>query len=158
RKPAMAALTAPAGSYRVRVAVSDTAGRGGTTDEDFRADLVRADPVRMSTMILGTPASGAFSPRLHFSTESAAVGYLEIDGAAKTATVDVGYELKEGADAAPMASAAGTVQANAAGDLRVAYGGMTIDALKPGDYLLIANVTVDGKSVGRAVRTLRKVK
>ena len=158
RKPVMAAVTAPAGSYRIRVAVSDTAGRGGTTDEEFRAEMVRADPVKLSTMILGTPASGAFSPRLQFSRESAAVGYLEIYGAPKAAAVDVTYELKARADAPAMASAAGTVQASATGDLRIAYGGMTIDALQPGDYLLIANVAIDGKSVGRAVRTLRKVK
>jgi hypothetical protein len=37
---------------------------------------------------------------------------------------------------------------------RVAYGGFAIDKLPPGDVVMRAIVTVDGKLVGRAVRTL----
>jgi hypothetical protein len=40
--------------------------------------------------------------------------------------------------------------------MRVAFGGFSIATLAPGDYLMRAVVSLDGKPVGRVVRTLRK--
>jgi hypothetical protein len=45
-----------------------------------------------------------------------------------------------------------------ADDQRIAFGGFSIDSLAPGDYLMRAVVSLDGKPVGRVVRTLRKSK
>jgi len=56
----------------------------------------------------------------------------------------------------PIASVPATITASKSGDLRVAYGGFTISALQPGDYLVRVNVTLDGKPVGQITRTLRK--
>jgi hypothetical protein len=36
------------------------------------------------------------------------------------------------------------------------YGGSSIETLPPGDYLMRAVVSLDGKPVGPVVRTLRK--
>jgi hypothetical protein len=41
-------------------------------------------------------------------------------------------------------------------DMRVAFGGFSIANLEPGDYLMRAVVSLDGKPVGKVVRTLRK--
>ena len=40
--------------------------------------------------------------------------------------------------------------------MRRAFGGFNIASLAPGDYLMRAVVSLDGKPVGKVVRTLRK--
>ena len=40
--------------------------------------------------------------------------------------------------------------------MRIAFGGFSIATLEPGDYQMRAVVSLDGKPVGRVVRTLRK--
>jgi hypothetical protein len=40
--------------------------------------------------------------------------------------------------------------------MRVAFGGFSVAALPPGEYLMRAVVSLDGKPVGKVVRTLRK--
>jgi hypothetical protein len=40
----------------------------------------------------------------------------------------------------------------------MAIGGFGIDNLPPGDYLMRATVSLNGKPVGRVTRTMRKAK
>ena len=156
KRPVVAALVRPAGVYRVRVASVDKSGRAGTVDDSVRAEISRADPVRLSGLVLGTADAGAFGWKLQFGAEQAAVGLLEIYGAAK-ATVAVTLELAESEDAAAIATAPTTISPPNAQEVRVAYGGFSIGALPAGDYVVRAVVSVDGKPVGRSARTLRKV-
>ena len=154
--PIMSALTAPAGAYRLRVAAVDESGRSGTVDSDLRAELLGADPLRLSTLLLGVPQNGKIAAKLLFSEADPAVAaYLEIYGPAAgqlAATID----LAPSAETPAIATVPATITVSKSGDLRAAYGGFTISGLQPGDYLVRVNVTLDGKAIGRATRTIRK--
>ena len=159
RSPVTAGIIVAAGSYRMRVAAVDAAGRAGAVDTDVRADLVDAPPVKLSGMLLGVSgADGVFSPRLQFSGDAGAFGYLEIYNVPKGATVKVVQEIAPTADAEAFVSYETPLAAGATEDARVAYAGFSIDKLPPGDVVMRALVSVDGKLVGRAVRTLRKTR
>jgi hypothetical protein len=157
RHPAMAAFTAPHGAYRMRVAAIDDGGRAGTADYALEAELTRADPLRTSSIVLGTQEKGGFVPRLEFSTEAAAIGLIEIYGVPKGGNVAIGLDVATSDTEAPLATAETTVSRTKTDDMVVAYGGFDISRLAPGDYVMRAVVSLDGKPVGRITRTLRKV-
>jgi hypothetical protein len=158
RTPARADLLAPPGVYRVRVAATDAAGRGGTTDYELNADMVRADPLKLSALVLGTPGpgGGALAPRLEFTAERVAVGLLEIYGVPKGAAVKVDLDVAQTLEGPALATAETNVSPGSAEDMLRAYGGFAIDTLAPGDYVMRAVVLLDGKPVGKVTRTLRK--
>ena len=158
KHPVIAGITATPGSYRLRVAAVDSSGRAGTVDYPLTVELPRADPLKVSSLVLGTQADGKFAPRLDFRDERVAIGYLEIYGVPKGGKVGLNLDVAKTNEGAALASADTTVGAGSAEDVRVAYGGFSIDNLEPGDYLMRAVVTLDGKPVGRVVRTLRKSK
>ena len=152
-------LPVPAGpSYRMRVAATDASGRAGTADYELRAETIAATPLKLSGLVLGTADGGSFQPRLQFgAAQQAAVGYLEIYGVTKTSAVVVSLELASSPDGPALATTDTTVQAGGAEDMRIAFGGFAIGGLAPGDYLMRAVVSVDGKPVGRSTHTLRKI-
>lgn len=158
KRPVIAALTAPPGVYRLRVAAIDATGRGGTTDYEMQAEVARADPLKVSALVLGTQQQGGgFSPRLEFSgTDPVAIGLLEIYDVAKGGNVTVDLEVAPSLDGTPLANAATTVSQGTIEDMRIAFGGFSIASLAPGDYQMRAVIKLDGKAVGRVVRTLRK--
>lgn len=158
RRPVMAALTAPRGAYRMRVAAIDDTGRVGTADYEIQADVTRADPLRLSNIVLGVQSNGGFAPRLEFSSEPAAIGLLEIYGVPKGGTVTVSLDIAPSDTEAALATADTSVSRTKADDMFVAYGGFDIRRMAPGDYLMRAVVSLDGKPVGRVTRTLRKVR
>lgn len=157
KSPVPAAVVVPAGSYRMRLAASDSSGRAGTTDVDLQAQLKPLGTLRTSAFMLGVPQNGAFAPKLQFASEQAAVGALEIYGVPKGSALAVQLELAESEQGPALANAAASIAQGPGEDGRTAYGGFTIAALQPGDYVLRAIVTVDGKEAGRATQTLRKV-
>jgi hypothetical protein len=157
KRPVMAALTAPAGTYRVRVAAVDGAGCAGTADYELKVEVPRADPLKLSTLILGTQApGGGFAPRLEFGSEPVAIGLVEIYGVPKTGVLTVDLDIVQTTEGAPLAKAETTVGPGNADDMRIAFGGFNITSLAPGDYQMRAIVNLDGKPVGKVVRTLRK--
>ena len=54
----------------------------GTADYDLEAEVVQTGPLKVSSLILGLSRDGSFLPRLQFTNEPAAIGYLEMYGAA----------------------------------------------------------------------------
>jgi len=158
KRPHTAAIIAPPGVYRLRVAAVDAAGRAGTTDYDLLAEVPRADPLKVSALVLGTQQQGTgFAPRLEFSgADAVAIGLLEIYGVPKSSTVTVDLEVAPSLNGTPLANAQTTVSQGTVEDTRIAFGGFSIASLAPGDYQMRAVITLDGKPVGRVVRTLRK--
>jgi hypothetical protein len=157
RAPMMAALVAAPGDYRLRLVARDEGGRGGTVEDEIRVDVGQAGPLRLSGLVLGAPHGRSFSPALQFRTEAAAVGYLEVYGAPKAASVSVIFEIVAANSGPALASAPATVTVAAdADDFRFAVGTIPIASLPPGDFLVRATVRLDGRVVGRADRTLRK--
>ena len=156
-RPVMAELSAPAGTYRVRVAAVDGAGRAGATDYELKVEVPRADPLKLSTLVLGTQKQGGgFQPVLDFSNLPIAIGILEIYGVPKGGAVTMELDIAQTAEGQRLATAETTVAPGDSEDMRRAFGGFNIASLAPGDYLMRAVVSLDGKPVGKVVRTLRK--
>ena len=157
--PVMAGFpTVKPGTYRMRVAATDGSGRGGTVDQNVTAELEKGEPpVLMSSLILGTPAGQGFGPRLLYQTETKALGYFELYGVPKTATVTAIIEIAASASGPAVATAPAGVGAPGSNGSRVVLGEIPIGSLSPGDHLVRVAVSVDGKPAGRVVRTLRKI-
>lgn len=156
--PIRADLQMPAaGSYRVRIAATDTSGRAGTVDVETHAAMGDAGVLKTSSLVLGVASSGRFSPKLQFDAgDQQAIGYVEIYNVPKGGNVGVTFELadREGGPA----TATGPAQISGADDKRIAIGGFGIGPMEPGDVEMRAVVTLDGTRVGAVSRTLRKVK
>ena len=158
RVPVMAALPVAPGKYRIRVAAS-TGSAEGTVDYDIVAALQDAEPLKFGGMMLGVTSEKGFAPKVQFGAEDKmVVGVAEVYGVPKGAQLTVQFEMKESESAQPLGSAAGNVQNGPADDARTVFGGFGIETLQPGDYIMRAVVSVDGKPAGAITRTLRKVK
>ena len=157
-RPLIAALVGTPGLYRIRVAAIDSTGRRGTVDYGFRADLESAGPLKLSAIALGVLGPG-FRPRLQFGSEAAAVGYFEIYGVPpRTAEITVRIDITESQDGPPLVSSAAKLQNTEDEARRLAIAALALTSLAPGDYLVRAIVSIDGRPAGRVYRTLRKVK
>ena len=155
RSPVIGAMPAAPGSYRLRVAAIDSTGRAGTVDDEVTAETAGSGPMRLSSLLLGLSRDGNFVPRLQFTTEPVAIGYVELYGAAAgskvTATLEVASTLNGPAlTVVPLAIEA------AGKDRYVARGAIPIGALPAGDYSIRALIGLDGHPMTRVVQTLRK--
>lgn len=157
-RPLIAALAGAPGPYRIRLAAIDATGRRGTVDYGFRADLESAGPLKLSAIALGVLNPG-FRPRLQFASEAAAVGYFEIYGVPpRTAEITVRVEIAESQEGTALVSTPANQQNTQDEARRLAIAPLALTSLVPGDYLVRAIVSIDGRPVGRVYRTLRKVK
>jgi hypothetical protein len=155
RTPPMMATVSKPGTYRVRVAATDAAGRGGTVDTDMDVALVSAGPLKLSSLVLGVAEEGRFAGRLQFDTEPTAVAYLEIYGVV-TGALSADLELADTENGPASVRGAMRITGEASDDRHVALGGIPIGSLPPGDIVVRAVVSIDGKPIGRVTRTLRK--
>ena len=67
-------------------------------------------------------------------------------------------ELATGDEEPALLSVPAAMRAGAEDDSRLVIGTLPIAALEPGDYIVRAIVSVDGRPAGRILRTLRKVR
>jgi VWFA-related protein len=151
--PIVTVGAAAPGPYSLRVAAIDSAGRRGKAEYAFLAQLTEAAPLKLSALAVGTSANGAFQPKLVFGADPAAEAYFEIYG--KAASVIVRLDIGHEADSRAIVTGQARVTSQGP-DRRVAAGALPISGLQPGDYVLRAVVSVDGRPVGRITRTIRK--
>lgn len=151
----MAAGLAAPGTYRLRAAAIDASGRRGAAEYDLEAQLTPADPLRLSAMVLGVSRGGSFTPKLEFTADPTAMGLFEIYGAA-TGTLGVALELATSLDGRALIRVPATVVAGDDPQRRIGTGVVPTGALPPGDYVVRAIVTLDGRPIGLVYRTLRK--
>ena len=154
RSLVIGAMPAAPGAYRLRVAAIDTAGRSGTADYELEAEAVQTGPLKMSSLILGLSRDGSFLPRLQFTTEPAAIGYLEMYGAPGT-RISSALEIAATLNGPPLAVAPFAIESAGQGRY-IARGAIPIGALPPGEYIVRALVGVEGHALTRVVRTLKK--
>jgi hypothetical protein len=158
RMPVMAALNAPpAGTYRLRVAATSAGNLGGTIDQDITIEPVTRGTISVGALTLGVQGDGVFLPRLQFTAEPVAYALVEIYDAPKTANLAVAFEIAGSADGPAAGVVDGTLQAPRE-DLRLASAGLPVGRMTPGEVVIRAVITVDGKPLAvRPTGTLRKV-
>jgi hypothetical protein len=159
RRPLSGGMVVPPGTYRLRAAVVDSSGRGGTVDEQLRVGLLETGAVRASALVFRTldkDGLGAF--RLQFTNEPAAVAYVEIYGVPKTAAVTATFELAASESGPAIITLPGTVQPLGKDeDARVVLVGIQVGQFPPGDIVVRAVINVDGQPLPvKPFRTLRK--
>jgi VWFA-related protein len=155
RRPVFGAMAAPSGAYRMRVAAVDSTGRSGTADYDVAADVASSGPLTVSSIVLGLSREGSFAPRLQFTTEPVAIGYVELFGAPAGAHVSAGLEIATTLNGPPLVRVPLAIEPS--GQNRyVAKGALPIGSLPAGDYLVRALVALEGYPMTRVTRTLRK--
>jgi hypothetical protein len=152
-RPLLSAGEVKPGIYHLRAAAIDSDGRQGTVEYEIAAQLVDADPLRLSGLVLGTVYDSRFMPKLVFGGDQAAAVVVEMYGSAAgavTARVEVASVADGRVLATAPAGAAGT------GERRTITGAVPIASLPPGDYVVRVVVSVAGRPVGQSTRVLRK--
>lgn len=152
----VAAFVQNPGTYRVRVAVNDAAGRAGTADYELNATLTpAAGSLTVSHMMLGTGGT-SFTPKLQFTSEPTVVAYFELYGGKAGMPVTVAMELASSLNGPAIAQLQPQIAPSSEPDMFRVVAPVNIGALPAGDYIVRAIVGLDGQPAGRIVRTLRK--
>lgn len=151
------ALTAPPGTYRLRVAAAEASGRGGTADYTLDAGLATAGALQLSDLVLGLSRDGQFLPKLEFRDEASAMAHLELYGGREGARVGVMFEVARTVNGPALAVLPGVFGATDEADRFVVSAAIPIGALAPGDYVVRATIAAENQAGGRVVRPIRKV-
>jgi hypothetical protein len=155
-RPLLAAMTAPAGTYRLRVAAIDTAGRAGAAEAEVDVGLTEVGPLSLGSLLLGVSRGGTTTLQLEFGSEPTARASFDIyggnEGQRLSATLELSREL-DGPAIATLPLALTRADATRV----VATGTVPLGALAPGDYVVRGIIRLEDGTTGRVVRTLRKV-
>jgi hypothetical protein len=154
--PVLSAFSVPAGVYRLRVAAVDASGRAGTADVEVTAELVQAGSLRLSSLVVGLSRGGTLQPRLQFTTEPVALGYLDLYGGTPGAAVSAVLELATSLNGPAILTTPLTLEATNDPGRFSATGAIPLASLPAGDYVVRAIVGIAGQPAGRVVRTIRK--
>jgi VWFA-related protein len=144
----------PPGKYVLRVAALDRSGRAGTLEVPFVAGVRITGGLQASDVIVGTvPETN--TPLIHVGAGTLLAGSLELstDDASRYDTTRVDFELRRSGHESVTASATARLETTAFERQRIARSQFSTDALEPGEYLLTAVVSVDGKPTGRISRS-----
>lgn len=154
--PVASSLVVPAGHYRLRVAATESSGRGGAADAEINAELSSAGPLTMSALVVGLSREGRFQPRLDFGREASAMAYVEIYGARQGAAVGAVFEVARTANGPALVTIKGTFAATSEPDRFVVTAAVPVGALTSGDYVVRAIVAAQDQPGGRVLRAIRK--
>jgi hypothetical protein len=152
--PVSSRMPVSPGAYRLRAGAVDTAGLTGAADFEFAARLTSAGRLRLSDLFTGVGTSTTFVHRLQFTTEAEAAVQIELYGAS-SAALAVRFEVARDHRSVSIVSADAAIRVVDT-TTRVAFGHVPIASLSPGDYLVRAVVSIDGRPAGTVTRTLRK--
>jgi VWFA-related protein len=157
-RPIVTAAAVPPGDYRLRVVALDAAGRLGTVDYEFTAELTQAPTVIMSTLMTGTITQGGFRPALLPSAADPTVtGYFEFYGSFTSGDVlSVRLEVAASAEGPALASAGGSVVGTSVPTRFIATGDIPLKAITVPELVVRAILSVNDRPVGRVTRTLRR--
>jgi len=155
RRPILGAMAAQPGSYRLRVAAIDTAGRRGAAEDAVDATLVPVGPLSLGSLMFGVSRDDRVMSQLEFGTEPTAIASFDIYGGVAGMGLTATLELARGLDAPALVTL--PLAMARADETRVsATGAVPIGALPPGDYIVRGIVRLQDGTTGRVVRTLRK--
>jgi VWFA-related protein len=150
-----ALLASKPGTYRLRLAATDAAGRSGAADHEVVAEVPTVGGIRISSLVLGL-SRGGFVPRMLFGAEPVALGYFDLYGKVD-AGVTAAAEIARSVDGPALSAAIPAAVRPVTGEERsIATVALPIGALPPGDYVIRVIVAVPGHPPARILRTLRK--
>jgi len=155
--PTVAALSAPVGDYRLRVAAIDTQNRAGAADIDVNVALTDAGPLKLSSLVVGQNRPDGFAPRLEFTNEVTALAMLEIYGGTAGTAVGVAFEVATSLNGPALLTMPGAFAGTNEPDKFMVTAVIPIGALPAGDYAIRAIVAAKDQPGGRVVRTIRKL-
>ncbi len=155
-RPLVGAMTAPAGSYRVRAAAIDSAGRPGAAEMDIDVGLTQVGGLSLGSLLLSASRGGTTSLQLEFGSEPTARASFDIYGGAEGQRLSAVLELARDLDGPAFSTM--PLALTRADDARVvATGTIPLGALAPGDYVVRGIIRLEDGTTGRVLRTLRKV-
>jgi hypothetical protein len=156
--PVRAGLLAAPGTYRLRVAAADAAGRLGAVDSQVTAQLTPAGSLSLSSLVLGvTDASGDFRPKFELGpADSTAAAFFELYGGRTSMQLGAAVEVAAAPGGPALVSAQPRWNSTTESDRFTATAQLPIASLPPGDYIVRAIVRVEGQPEARILRTLRK--
>ena len=130
--PVTAAILVPPGTYRMRIAAVDATGRSGSVDTEVSAETTAAGALKLSSLVAGLSRNGGFVPKMQFSSEPVAIGFLEIYGGVAGAPVGAIVEVARTIDGPPIVTTRLAIEATADPTTFRASGAIPIGALPPG--------------------------
>jgi len=155
-RPILGAISAPAGTYRLRIAAVDGEGRFGTAETTVQAGLAQVGPLALGSMMLGVSRDGGVVPTLQFGREPVAIASFDIYGGDEGTRLETALEVARAVDGPALATLPLRL-ARATATRVVATAAIPLGALAPGDYVVRGIVRLDDGSSARIIRTLRKV-
>ena len=155
----LGAITASPGTYRIKLAVVDDAGRTGSVEHTLQARLTSAGQIHLTDLLLGDESGGSgLRPTVSAQFKGDLLhGYVELHSEAPEPLrgAAVTFEVANN----PQARALDSVEARFGSEptssptRRVAEAALPIALLPPGDYTARAVVTVAGQRVGQVTRS-----
>jgi hypothetical protein len=157
-RPIMTSVLVPPGPYRLRMVASELTGLRGSVDYEFDVRLTPAGSLNLGPLMFGGIANQAFMPILQMPPEAPGVmAYTEIYGRiGETDTLSSRFEVDATVNGGRLATIDASIRPTPDNDRRAALGTIDLTALEPGDYVVRAVVSLNGKEIGRVTRTLRK--
>ncbi|MEW5982843.1 MAG: hypothetical protein AB1806_10795 [Acidobacteriota bacterium] len=155
-RPLLGAIAAPPGTYRLRVAGIDTSGRPGAAEDVVDVRLSTVGPLTLGSLMLGVSREQGIAPQLEFSTEPVVIASFDIYGGVAGMGLAATLEVARDTDGPALVSVPlGLARADE--HRVVATGSVPTGALPPGDYVVRGVIQLEDGTIGRVVRTLRKV-
>ena len=163
-------LSDATGTHTLKIAVVDERGKRGSVEHSFSAALTPVGQIRATDLLIAdgradgraddrtTPGSAAPAVGGEF-TSGMVNGYIELyaDAGDVLKNTTVMFEVAENAQARALDGAAGRVQpaSTEAPTRRALEGSIPVALLPPGDYVVRAVVSTDGRKVGQVTRPFR---
>jgi len=155
-------LSESTGPHTLKIAVVDQKGRRGSVEHTFRAALTPVGQIKATDLLIADErtASGSAAPAVGSEFTSGMVNsYIELyaDGADVLKNTTVIFEVAQNEQARALDGAAGKVQPPApeTPNRRTVEGSVPLALLPPGDYVVRAVVSSDGRKIGQVTRPFR---
>lgn len=150
-------VAVPPGSYIVRVAVMDSAGRVGSVDHRVEAQPVSLGPLSATGPMLVRVPTGPGSDIPHFAMDTVSQDErlaMEVSLAGdndRLTSSDVVFEIAEDAEGPALVSTTAVLSQQRSGSL-VAQGVVDVRVLPAGQYVARARVVSDSEPIGQLLR------
>lgn len=154
-RPLLGAIGAPPGTYRLRVAAIDAAGRTGAAEEQVAAALTPVGPLLLAPLMFGVSRPEGMRPQLEFRSEPTAIASFDIYGGGPGMALTAALEVARDLDGPAVVTVPLALKRADEGRV-IATGAVPLGALAPGDYVVRGVIKLADGTTGRVMRTLRK--